>query len=220
MLGTFSTSPLAVTAACAAIANGGYRAVPIGVLAAVDGRGRCAPATSTPSGRGSLRKNASNRRDGSCAKSFRRTGRGPGRAAAWPTARPARRPAMPMPGLWVGEETGSRDLDGPAADRGRRVTLAGSGAPADLFRRIQNAADALDEQRRPSGEGPSVASSGRRPAILSDQTSAHAKTGSGRPSRTSQVPLPPMRPGSTGRAFPGGGFGHPVTSSPRPPDRG
>jgi penicillin-binding protein 1A len=222
VLGTFSTSPLAVTAAYAAIANGGYRAVPIGVLAAVDGRGevrasyldaqrtrvvaqKCVEPTrrilrevvQEGTGRGARPRRG---------MAYGKTGTTTSNADAWFVGWAKNR----VLGIWMGRQ---RTAEGG-------VTLAGSGAPADLFRRIQNAADALDEQRRPSGEGPSVASSGRRPAILSNQTSAHAKTGSGRPSRTSQVPLPPMRPGLTGRAFPGAGSGTPVTSSPRPPDRG
>ncbi len=222
VLGTFSTSPLVVTAAYAAIANGGYRAVPMGVLAAVNGRGEVR-ANYLDAGR--TRVVAPR-----CVEPTRRILREVVREGTGRGARPRRGVAYGKTGTttsnadaWFVGWAGNRVLGiwmGRRRDAEAGAVLVGSGAPADLFRRIQNSADATDEQRRPSRTESIVASSGRRPAILPNQTSAHAKTESGRPSRTSEVPFPPARPRATGQAVPETGSGTPAASSPRSPDRG
>jgi penicillin-binding protein 1A len=198
VLGTFSTNPLAMTGAYAAVANGGYRVKPTGVLAAVDGRGqirlneigfertrvipqRCIGPTRSilqevvRSGTG---RGAALRR----WKAYGKTGTTSGNADAWFIGWSEGH----VFGIWMGKPRGD----------GESGTVAGRGAPADLFRRVMNSINEFDERRqRLTTEEPKVAKApdAERTGTIGSKTSSHAKS-SGEPARTSQVPLPPTRP--------------------------
>ena len=183
VLGTFSSDPLAMTAAYAAIANGGYRSVPTGVLAAVDGRGevragfpdekqtrvvspRCVEQTREILHETVLRgtgRAAALRR----GRAYGKTGTTSGNADAWFIGWSEGR----VLGIWMGRRRGE----------GGGVALAGSGAPADLFRRIQTGASEMDEARRPRAKP-------ANPVVAENRATAR------------MIPLPPARPRTPGES--------------------
>lgn len=148
VLGTFSTNVMSVTAAYAAVANGGLRVAPTGVLAVVDGRGavrarfmepartRAFPARCVEPTRRILREVV--RGGTGQAASLRawpvygKTGTTTGNADAWFVGWSEGR----VLGVWMGRR---RDAAGDA--------LAGRGAPADLFRRVAGSANAMTDAR-------------------------------------------------------------------------
>ncbi|HEV2557668.1 MAG TPA: transglycosylase domain-containing protein [Microvirga sp.] len=199
VLGTFSTNPLAMTGAYAAVASGGYRVEPSGILAAVDGRGevRSNPAAAErvrviPSRcieptrqileevvRSGTGRGAKLRR----WKAYGKTGTTSGNVDAWFIGWSEGR----VLGIWMGKPR-----------NGVSGTLAGAGAPADLFRRVMNGINDLDERRsvKPAAD-PQVAarpipertgSTARKDGVTARQKSSPEAE------RTSQVPLPPTRP--------------------------
>jgi penicillin-binding protein 1A len=208
VLGTFSTNVLAMTAAYGAIANGGYRVEPTGVLAVVDGRGevradlidaaqtrvvpqRCIEPTRSAlkavvqsgTGRGArlLRWEA-----------FGKTGTTTGNADAWFIGWSEGR----VLGVWMGRPRGT---EGSA--------LAGMGAPADLFRRVSNSVNEAMERRQEkrAKEPPAVASrpplkgapgSIRRPEYTSGQGRRATPSAQAGQSSPTVIPLPPPRPWS------------------------
>ena len=205
VLGTFSTSPLTMTSAYAAVANGGFAVTPIGVLAAVDGRGEIRanyldrPRTRVLSqrcveqAREVLRDVVQNGTGRGAAlrrgRAYGKTGTTTGNADAWFIGWSEGR----VLGIWMGRR---RDAEGG-------IPLAGSGPPARLFRRIQDAALEEDERRRPKGIQTRTAGRGgpsedlpRGPEGLPKPSGAQA--GEAPPARTSQVPRPPTRPRSEG----------------------
>jgi penicillin-binding protein 1A len=154
VLGPFSTNVIAMTAAYASVANGGYGVVPTGVLAVVDGRGqvrasflertqarvipqRCVEPTRsvlgevvrTGTGRGAALQGW---------KAFGKTGTTTGNADAWFIGWSEGR----VLGVWMGRR---RDTPGEG--------LAGKGAPADYFRRVSGSANAMMAYRRNQEQG-------------------------------------------------------------------
>jgi penicillin-binding protein 1A len=155
VLGSFSASVIGMTAAYAAVANGGYRVTPSGVLAVVDGRGhvranyldpprtraipeRCVGPTrrvlsevvQSGTGRGA--------RLGRW-KAYGKTGTTTGNADAWFIGWSEGR----VLGIWMGKR---RDAGGDA--------VAGKGAPADLFRLVSNSANEMMDYRAGRGSSP------------------------------------------------------------------
>ena len=150
VLGTFSTNVLTVTAAYAAVANGGYQVTPTGVLAVVDGYGqvretffdgqrtrvipqKCIEPTRsvlsevvrTGTGRGAaLHK----------WKAFGKTGTTTGNADAWFIGWSEGR----VLGTWMGKR---RDAVGESR-------IAGKDAPANFFRRVSTSVNEMAEYRR------------------------------------------------------------------------
>ncbi|HEU4520173.1 MAG TPA: glycosyl transferase, partial [Microvirga sp.] len=100
-------------------------------------------------------------------RAYGKTGTTTGNADAWFSGWSEGR----VLGIWMGRRRGE----------GAGVALAGSGAPADLFRRIQTGASELDETRRlrPKPDHPVVA-----------ENRAAART----------IPLPPVRPRTPGES--------------------
>jgi penicillin-binding protein 1A len=205
VLGTFSTSPLAMAAAYASVANGGYAVSPIGVLAAIDGRGEVRanyldrPRTRILSPRcvGEAReilrevvRNGTGRAAGlRRGEAYGKTGTTTGNADAWFVGWSGDR----VLGIWMGRR---RDLaDG--------IALAGGGPPATLFRRIQEAATE-DEARRRAKDAPArtAGREGLEPSVprsttgLPDRRATQAADA--QPARSPQVPLPPTRPRGEG----------------------
>jgi penicillin-binding protein 1A len=148
VLGSFSTNVLGMTAAYAAVANGGYRVTPTGVLAVVDGHGhvradllqyekkrvisqKCIEPTRavlnevvrTGTGTGARLQRW---------KAYGKTGTTTGNADAWFIGWSEGR----VLGTWMGKR---RDAAGEA--------IAGKGAPAEFFRRVSNGANEMAEYR-------------------------------------------------------------------------
>jgi penicillin-binding protein 1A len=202
VLGSFSSSVLRMTGAYAAVANGGYRVIPTGVLAVVDGRGnvlanlmsenrtrvipkRCIEPTRsvlnevirTGTGRGATLRRW---------KAYGKTGTTTGNADAWFVGWSEGR----VLGIWMGKRRGEESQ-----------TVAGKGAPADLFKRVLNSANELAERRRlklPRELGPIMAGKdGARAGSSSDpmQTSSHVRKS---PALSLQIPRPPRRPKNLG----------------------
>ncbi|MER2265430.1 transglycosylase domain-containing protein [Methylobacterium oxalidis] len=148
VLGSFSTNVMSMTAAYASIANGGYRAVPTGVLAVVDGRGqvranfleplkaRIVPQRCIEPTRKVLQEVVRNGTGRNAAlgrwASFGKTGTTTGFADAWFIGWSEGR----VLGIWMGRR---RDAEGDA--------LAGMGAPANYFRRVSISANEMMEYR-------------------------------------------------------------------------
>jgi penicillin-binding protein 1A len=147
-LGSFSASVLNMTSAYTAVANGGYRVTPTGVLAVVDGRGqlranllettrarviaeRCIQPTRT------VLSEVVRSGTGHAARlerwpAYGKTGTTTANADAWFIGWSEDR----VLGIWMGKR---RDAPGGA--------LAGAGAPADLFRRIATSTNEMMEYR-------------------------------------------------------------------------
>jgi penicillin-binding protein 1A len=148
VLGTFSTNVLNMTAAYAAVANGGYAVTPTGVLAVVDGRGhvradflepnrvrvipqKCIEPTRTVlnevvrSGTGT---GARLRRWTAYGKTGTTTGNADAWFIGWSEGR--------VLGTWMGKHRG---VAGEA--------IAGKGAPAEFFRRVSNSANEMMDYR-------------------------------------------------------------------------
>jgi penicillin-binding protein 1A len=201
VLGTFSTNVLSITGAYAAVANGGLRVTPTGVLAVVDGRGNVRASFMEESRTRVIRRECieptrsvlsevirSGTGRGATLrrwKAFGKTGTTTGNADAWFVGWSEGR----VLGVWMGKRRG----DDTAA-------IAGMGAPADLFKRVSNAANEMVEQRRsvkPRQPGPLVAQKqqGRGRTSYPDprRASSHVEKS---PSVTFQVPTPPRRPRS------------------------
>jgi penicillin-binding protein 1A len=202
VLGPFTTNPAAMTAAYAAVANGGYRAAPRGVLAAVDGRGRIRGAFLNVSktrvvaqrcigpvqsvlgevvragtGRGAALRPW---------KAFGKTGTTTDNADAWFIGWSEGR----VMGVWMGRR---RTAEG--------VALAGKDAPADLFRRVIGRINAMEDYRQDREATTSVVarapSGSKAKASTPRAASPHAKSrdaGSRAASSPARPMLPPPRP--------------------------
>lgn len=152
VLGSFSTDVLSMTAAYAAVANGGYKVTPSGVLAVVDGRGavradltelgrvRVIPQKCVGPTRAVLNEVV---RSGTGAgarlrrwPAYGKTGTTSGNADAWFVGWSEGR----VLGTWMGRR---RDATGEA--------VAGKGAPAEFFRRVSNSANEMADYR--TGQG-------------------------------------------------------------------
>ena len=139
VLGSYSASVLNMTAAYAAVANGGYHVSPSGVLAVVDGRGqvranyieairtRVIPERCIQPARTVLqevvRSGTGQRARLSRWQAYGKTGTTTGNADAWFVGWSEGR----VLGIWMGRR---RDATGAA--------IAGKDAPADLFRRVSS----------------------------------------------------------------------------------
>src|SRR5918993_721969 len=148
VLGSFSTNLLNMTAAYTAVANGGDRIAPHGVLAVVDGRGQVRQSFFTPTRtrvipekciqptRGVLNevvRSGTGRGAGLPRWSaYGKTGTTTGNADAWFIGWSEGR----VLGIWMGKR---RDEPGGV--------LAGAGAPADLFRRVSTSTNQMMEYR-------------------------------------------------------------------------
>lgn len=175
VLGPFKTDPLTMTAAYAAVANGGLRVVPRGVLAAVDGRGRvlatsmdasktrAIPARCVAPVRALLREvvRSGTGRGAQLARwaAYGKTGTTTGNADAWFIGWSERH----VVGFWMGKR---RDAGGAA--------VAGGGVPADYFKRLATDLNRRDEDHRNGGArpppSPAVASARRRPGMQVGRT--------------------------------------------------
>jgi penicillin-binding protein 1A len=171
VLGSFSTTVTAMTAAYAAVANGGFRVEPTGVLAVVDGRGqvranflettrtRAIPQRCVEPVRSVLGEVVrSGTGQGAALRgwtAYGKTGTTTGNADAWFVGWSEGR----VLGTWMGRR---RDAAGEA--------LAGRGAPAEYFRRLATSANAMADyrvaQERSGGRAP-VATAERpaKPAV-------------------------------------------------------
>ena len=148
VLGSYSTNVLNMTAAYAAVANGGYRVSPSGVLAVVDGRGqvrasyieasrarvipeRCVQPTRTVLHE-VVRSGTGQRARLSRWHAYGKTGTTTGNADAWFVGWSEGR----VLGIWMGR---GRDAAGAA--------IAGKDAPADLFRRVSSETNEMMDYR-------------------------------------------------------------------------
>jgi penicillin-binding protein 1A len=119
-------------------------------------------------------------------KAYGKTGTTTGNADAWFVGWSEGR----VLGIWMGKRRGDESQ-----------TVAGKGAPADLFKRVLNSANELAERRRlkvPRELGPIMAGKdGGRAGSSSDpmQTSSHVRKS---PALSLQVPTPPRRPKNLG----------------------
>jgi penicillin-binding protein 1A len=149
VLGTFSSNVMDMTAAYAAVANGGYRVTPNGVLAVVDGRGqvrasflegtrvRVVPQKCIEPTRAVLnevvRSGTGRRAALRRWKAYGKTGTTTGNADAWFIGWSQGK----VLGIWMGKR---RDAGGSA--------IAGRDAPADLFRRVSTSVNEAVEARQ------------------------------------------------------------------------
>jgi penicillin-binding protein 1A len=148
VLGSFSVNVLNMTAAYAAVANGGYGVSPTGVLAVVDGRGqvrasyidasrtrvipqRCLQPTRTVLHE-VVRSGTGQRARLPRWQAYGKTGTTTGNADAWFIGWSEGR----VLGVWMGRR---RDSAGTA--------IAGKDAPADLFRRVSSETNEMMEYR-------------------------------------------------------------------------
>jgi penicillin-binding protein 1A len=149
ILGSYSTNVVTMTAAYAAVANGGFRVIPSGVLAAVDGRGqvwadfltitrtrvipeRCIELTQT------VLREVVRTGTGQAARlkhwpAHGKTGTSTGNTDAWFIGWSEQR----VLGVWMGRR---REATGPA--------LAGAGAPAAYFGRVSSAVNEWAERQQ------------------------------------------------------------------------
>ena len=149
ILGSYSTNVITMTAAYAAVANGGYRVIPSGVLAVVDGRGqvradfltitrtrvipeRCIELTQT------VLREVVRTGTGQAARlkhwpAYGKTGTSTGNTDAWFIGWSEQR----VLGIWMGRR---REATGPA--------LAGAGAPAAYFGRVSSAVNEWAERQQ------------------------------------------------------------------------
>jgi penicillin-binding protein 1A len=155
VLGSFSTNVLSMTAAYAAVANGGYVVTPNGVLAVVDGRGhvradflvpkrvrvipqKCIQPTQTILNevvRSGTAMGARLRRWNAYGKTGTTTGNADAWFIGWSEGR--------VLGTWMGKR---RDAAGQV--------IAGKGAPAEFFRRVSNSAnEMMDYRAAAAGQG-------------------------------------------------------------------
>jgi penicillin-binding protein 1A len=148
VLGPFSTNVLSMTAAYAAVANGGYRVTPTGVLAVVDGRGqvrasfmepartRVIPERCIEPTRAVLNEVVRSGTGRGAAlgrwKAYGKTGTTTGHADAWFIGWSEGR----VLGVWMGKR---RDASGEG--------LAGKGAPAEFFRRVSTSTNEMMDYR-------------------------------------------------------------------------
>jgi penicillin-binding protein 1A len=149
VLGPSSSNVMTMTAAYTAVANGGYRVSPSGVLAVVDGRGqvradfltpmrkRVVPEECIEPTQAVLREVVQNG-TGRAARlkrgaAYGKTGTSTGNADAWFIGWSEQR----VFGIWMGRQRGEV---GPA--------LAGAGAPAAYFGRVANAANEWAERQQ------------------------------------------------------------------------
>jgi penicillin-binding protein 1A len=152
VLGPFSTNVLSMTAAYAAVANGGYAVTPTGVLAVVDGRGqvraeflepsrvrvipqKCVQPTRTVLNevvRSGTGMGARLRRWNAYGKTGTTTGNADAWFIGWSEGR--------VLGTWMGKR---RDAPGEA--------IAGKGAPAEFFRRVSNSTNEMMDYRTSQG---------------------------------------------------------------------
>ena len=149
ILGSYSTNVITMTAAYAAVANGGYRVIPSGVLVVVDGRGqvradfltitrtrvipeRCIELTQT------VLREVVRTGTGQAARlkhwpAYGKTGTSTGNTDAWFIGWSEQR----VLGIWMGRR---REATGPA--------LAGAGAPAAYFGRVSSAVNEWAERQQ------------------------------------------------------------------------
>lgn len=182
VLGTFTTNVMAMTAAYATVANGGFGVAPTGVLAVVDGRGhvranfmeqaqeRVIPQRCIEPTRSVLREVVRSGTGQGAAlqgwKAFGKTGTTTGNADAWFIGWSEGR----VLGVWMGRR---RDVAGEG--------LAGKGAPADYFRRVSGSANAMMVYRRDQERG-----QGSKPPAQTANTGARGQ----RTAKEAQRPLP------------------------------
>jgi penicillin-binding protein 1A len=206
VLGTFSTNVMSMTGAYAAVANGGYRATPTGVLAAVDGRGevranfleptrtRVIPERCIEPTRAVLNEVVRSGTGQGAAlgrwKAYGKTGTTTGHADAWFVGWSEGR----VLGVWMGKR---RDASGEG--------LAGKGAPAEYFQRVSTSANEMMDyraaQERNKGKGSPARVIVERPkrpdlaggsARRSAQADVSVRTGRGDAPQTNPTPqLPP-----------------------------
>src|SRR3954462_2952435 len=148
LLGSFSTNVMSMTAAYSAVANGGYRVTPTGVLAVVDGRGevradfleptrtqvipeRCVEPTRAVLNE-VVRSGTGHGASQSRCKAYGKTGTTTGHPDAWFVGWSEGR----VLGVWMGKR---RDAPGEG--------LAGKGAPTEYFRRVSVSANEMMEYR-------------------------------------------------------------------------
>ena len=149
VLGSYSSNVMSMTAAYTAVANGGYRIEPSGVLAVIDGRGlvradfltpmrkRVIPQKCIEPAQAVLREVVQNG-TGRAAQlkrwaAYGKTGTSTGNADAWFIGWSEQR----VFGVWMGRR---RDESGPA--------LAGAGAPAAYFGRVATAVNEWSERQQ------------------------------------------------------------------------
>jgi penicillin-binding protein 1A len=199
VLGSFSTNVTAMTAAYAAVANGGYRVEPTGVLAVVDGRGkvranflestrvRVIPQRCIEPARAALSEVVRSGTGQGAAlrgwKVYGKTGTTSGNADAWFIGWSEGR----VLGIWMGRR---RDAAGE--------TLAGRGAPAEYFRRVATSANTMASyrlaQERSGGRAPMTTA--ERPAKAGPVKQAERRAPPARQSapRVSEMRLFPSSP--------------------------
>jgi penicillin-binding protein 1A len=197
VLGTFSTNVLTMTSAYAAVANGGFKAEPSGVLAVVDGRGevranlidttrtRVVPQRCIEPTRSILHEVVRGGTGSGAAlkgwKAYGKTGTTSGNADAWFVGWSEGR----VLGVWMGKRRDAESL-----------ALAGGGAPAALFKRVSSRVNALvAERERREQEARRVASGQDDSRTKVSADPLPRPKGDARPAaRTSGSPLPPARP--------------------------
>lgn len=192
VLGSFSASVLGMTAAYTAVANGGYRVTPTGVLAVVDGRGnvranfqeqsriRVIPEACVQSARTVLNE-VVRAGTGSGARlrrwqAYGKTGTTTGNADAWFIGWSEGR----VLGVWMGRR---RDAVGDV--------IGGKNAPAEFFRLVSNGINEMMEYRArqglqgsatqvaeavPERPKPAQKTQARKPAPSKQLSSAHPAT--------------------------------------------
>lgn len=204
VLGSYSTNVLAVTSAYAALANGGLRPIPTGILAAVDGHGRLRTPMIAPERvravatrcvapvRGMLeevvRVGTGRRAALPRSRAYGKTGTSTGNADAWFVGGSRGR----VMGIWMGRPRGS---DGPA--------IAGGDAPADLFRRVMARLETIDDERRQRQKlkvppGAPVVARGAEPTPRDTRRAATTMRATARP-----APVPKPRKATIATARPG-----------------
>jgi penicillin-binding protein 1A len=196
VLGSFSASVLGMTAAYTAVANGGYRVTPTGVLAVVDGRGnvranfqeqsriRVIQEDCVQSARTVLNE-VVRTGTGSGARlrrwqAYGKTGTTTGNADAWFIGWSEGR----VLGVWMGRR---RDAVGDV--------IGGKNAPAELFRLVSNGTNEMMDYRARQG--------------LQGRASQVADAG---PERPRPAPQPPARKPAPSRQL---SSAHPATTLPR-----
>jgi penicillin-binding protein 1A len=208
VLGAFSSNVLTMTAAYAAVAKGGDKVTPTGVLAAIDGRGRvraaffdrettrAVAARCIAPTRSVLREvvTAGTGRAAALRRwpAYGKTGTSDGNADAWFIGWSEGR----VLGVWMGRRRGT---DGEG--------IGGKDAPARYFSRVLNEVVAADERRR-GIRSPDVTASIRKPdasskpslppsPIATGDKNAPRRLQAGAPP---SMPLPPPRPASLWKA--------------------
>jgi penicillin-binding protein 1A len=194
ILGSYSTNVITMTAAYAAVANGGYRVTPSGVLAVVDGRGqvradfltitrtrvipeKCIEPTQT------VLREVVRTGTGQAARlkhwrAYGKTGTSTGNADAWFVGWSEQR----VLGIWMGRRRGET---GPA--------LAGAGAPAAYFRHVATAVnESAERQQKLEEQRVAIARTkrGHEPVRIVDWFSAFTRSLQAPKAPSVQYPVP------------------------------